>query len=113
VSFMAKRAELAAALSTVTDVRGYDKRPTVPTIGDAWPLFAGAGNRVADTFQGTWRVIVYCGGDEYTATEWMDAHLDELVEVLDPIAYVDTAEPALTTLNKSDAFVIEITARSE
>ena len=113
MTFTETRKDLAVALGTIPKVRGYVHRPTTPEIGDAWPLFGGAGNRAGDTFEGRWRVLVFVGGDEVTATEWMDEHLPAVLEAIDPIAYVDSAIPRTTTINGAEAFVIEITARSE
>jgi hypothetical protein len=113
VSFTDTRAELATALSTVDGITGYEKRPAVPKIGAAYPLLELATRGPGDAFEGTWRVIVFCGGDEHTATAFVDEKLAELVVALEPTAYVDTARPGITSINNTDVHVVEITCRSE
>jgi hypothetical protein len=113
VSFTDTRAALAAALSTVDGITGHEKRPAAPKIGAAWPIFDSAVRGPGDAFEGTWRVIVLCGGDENTATDFLDDNLPELCAALDPTAFVDTARAAISKVNGTDVFVVEITARSE
>ncbi len=113
MTFTDTRDELALALSTVPGVTGHQRKPKVPTLGDAWPLLESADRGPGDAFAGTWRVLVFLGGDEFAATTFLDDTLPLLVAALDPVAYVDSARPALTTIQGTDAFVVELIARSE
>lgn len=113
MSFTDTRAALATALSTVDGITGYENRPAAPKIGGAWLIFESAVRGPGDAFEGTWRVIVFCGGDENTATAFLDNTLPELCAALDPVAFVDTARPGISKVNGTDAYVVEITARSE
>lgn len=113
MSFAVTRADLTAQLSTVEGVTGYAKRPKVIKPGDAWPLLGSVGNRSALAFQATWRVIVALGNDEATAIDKAEALLPELVEAIDPVAYVDGAVPFAVPTQAGELFALEITARSE
>lgn len=107
------RDRLELALGSVPGVHGYRARPSVLSIGDAWPLIGPSVRGPGDSFEVTWRVLVYLGGDADAATAWMDDHLPQLVEAIDPVAYVDGFEPSTVPIDGNDAFVIELTTRSE
>lgn len=113
MTFTDTRADLALQLSTVPGVNGHVRKPKVPTIGDAWPLLESANRGPGDAFQGTWRVLVFLGGDEFAATTFLDDTLPLLVAALDPVAFVDSARPALTAIQGTDAYVVELIVRSE
>ena len=113
MSFEATREELAAQLSTVEGVKGYAKRPTILTPGDAWPLLGSIGDRSGAAFQVTWRVIVILGKDEAAAIDKAEALLPELFEAIDPVAYVDGGQPFAVPTQGGELFALEITARSE
>lgn len=113
MSFRTTRAEIAAQLSTVTGVQGYEKRPNVITPGDAWALLNSADRGPGLAFGATWRIIVILGGDEVTAIDQTDVLLPELAEALDPVAYVDTVIPVAFATSGGDLYALEITARSD
>ena len=113
MTFAATRAELAAQLSTVAGVTGYAKRPTILKPGDAWPLFGGMNRGPGLAFEVTWRVLVVLGKDEAAAIDKAEALLPELAEAIEPVAYVDGAQPFAVPTQGGDLFALEITARSE
>lgn len=108
-----KRAEIAAALSTVADVIGYPYRPSAPAPGDAWPLLGPMDRAAGDAFIATWVVRVFIGSSEQAATEWWDEHWAALYFALQPVGFVDRARPILLPIGGVDQYAFEITLRSE
>jgi hypothetical protein len=110
----AKRAEIAAALSTVDDVRGYEFRPAAPRTGDAWPLLGPLERDTGSVFITTWRVRVLLPQGEREASTFIDAHVDAIYDALQPVAYVDRIEPVtLQVTGGGEQFALEFTMRSE
>lgn len=112
MSIATKRAELATVLSTVTDVKGYEFRPTVFKKGDAWPLLSVI-EREGSASSATWRIILALGGDERTAMDFADGVLPELVDKVDPVAYVISATPLTLSVEGGEEFAFEIRVISE
>ena len=110
------RQTIAAALSEVDGVQGYDERPTSPTAGDAWPLVReltrGEGAAAA-VFQTTWSVAVVLGGDVGTATDQFDTLLPLLVDALQSLLFVDQARPLSIPTEAGQMYGLEIIGRSE
>jgi hypothetical protein len=113
MSFTATRAALAAALSTVPGIVGYTHRPNLVKAGDAFVFFESADRGPGRAFSATWRVAVLLGGDEYASQEKFDLLLPDLVQALDPVAFVDQAVPALYRTDAGELFAVDIIARSE
>lgn len=107
------RLAIAAALSTATGVTGYVKRPATPKTGDAWPMLGPMENVGQATFEITWRVIVFLPQDEWTSSEWIDAHVDALVDALLGIGQVDRIEPVELTAGGTGQYALQLTMRSE
>lgn len=107
------RAALAARLSTVTGVRGYEFRPATAKAGAAWPLLDNLERGPGTAFAGVWRVMLALGGDEKTAQDKLDALLPQVTAALDPVAYVESARPVVVTTSAGDMFAAEIRVRSE
>lgn len=113
MSLVGDRAAIAAALSGATGVTGYEYRPTTPRPGDAWPLLGAMERADGLSFYVTWRVLVLLPQNEQAASEWMDAHTEDLVDALEPLGFVDRLEPAVITANSADQYALQITMRSE
>jgi hypothetical protein len=113
MSFTATRVALAAALSTVPGIVGYEHRPSLLKGGDAFALLEVAERGPGHMFSATWRVVVILGGDEYASQEKLDLLLPDLVQAIDPVAFVDSAAPALYKTEGGDLFAVDIQARSE
>lgn len=113
MTLIAKRAEFATALSTVDDVTGYAYRPATPKTGDAWPLLGPLERDDGLAFMVTWRVIVLLPSDERDASAFIDAHFEDLVDALEPIAFVDGATPVGRPAEAGSEYALEITTRSE
>jgi hypothetical protein len=107
------RQTLAEALSDVIGVVGYPYRPTTPQVGDAWPLLGPLERADGFAFYVSWRVLVFLGGDETYASQWIDEHLDGLIEGISPVAYVDGAQPVQLSSASGNAFGFQINVRSE
>lgn len=109
-----KRAEIAAALATVPDVRGYAYRPATPKAGDAWVLLGALERGPGSVFGTTWRVRVHLPQEERAASVWTDAHMDALYDALKPCAFVDRIEPImLPVAGAGEMYALEFTMRSE
>lgn len=109
------RAAIVAALSTAPDVTGHLDRPVMPRLGDAWALPGVMERGPGRSFEVSWRVLVFLaqqsGGP--TAFEWVDAHVEQIVDALEPLVFVDRIE--VVTLAEGDAapFALQFTVRSE
>lgn len=87
------RAAIAAALSTVDDVHGFGKQPSAFKTGDAWPLWADAEREDGGIFVTSWRVLVALPSDTAAADTWIEDHLDDLIDALQPVAHIDRVDP--------------------
>jgi hypothetical protein len=94
VSLSDTRTAIKAALDGVDGVTGYLKRPSPSKPGDAWPLWRGAGRDAARLFENVWAIGVVLPTDEVAANDWIDAHIDGLLDGLRSVAYVDAYVPA-------------------
>lgn len=108
------RAAIAAALSTVADVNGYPKRPTVMKAGDGWPQWRGNERAGGFGFVETWVVlIVMPQSDEFTADEFADSHGEALLAALRPVMFVAGMQPATVPAAGNDMYALMITGRVE
>jgi hypothetical protein len=116
MSFTDTRAELVTALSAVTGVTGYESRPTVIKVGDAWPLLEAANRGPGRAWSATWRVVVIVGtlADERQAMEFTDTVLAELVDELNPVAYVGDQVPVVVIPTQGgDLIALEVPCTAE
>lgn len=109
MNLLAKRAEFVAALNTVTDVQGYQYQPDTPRPGDAWPLWRGA-DRDEGQFVSGWSVAVFVPAVPREAERWIESHISDLYEAIQPVAYIDGF--AAQNLSPSGQCLV-ITTRSE
>jgi hypothetical protein len=107
------RTAIAAALTTVTGVKGYAWRPRAFKAGDAWPLLGETSRGPGRSWQVDWKVFVVLGNDEKAAADKADALLPDLCAALDPVAFVDTATPITITTDAGELYALELRARSE
>lgn len=114
MSLSGQRAVIAAALSTVGGVHGYEMRPTTPNEGDAWPLL-GPGDRQAGTaFTLTWAVRVFVPQAEVAAADWWDAHWPDLFSALEKRAgTVMRFAPVAVPAEGGQQLMYEITLMTE
>jgi hypothetical protein len=113
MSLNGTRAAIKAALDTVTGVTGYLKRPSTPKPGDAWPLWRGAARGDVRLFEHAWAVAVLLPQDELAANDWVDDHIDALVDALRPVLYVEGYDPANFGPEGSPAYGLLITGTIE
>ncbi|MFI6329859.1 hypothetical protein ACIBBG_16350 [Micromonospora chersina] len=113
MSLPGTRQEIADALSTVDGVRGYVKRPKPSKPGDGWPLLSSLERAGGLSFTVTWRVLILLPQDEVLASEWVDAHHEDLVDALERVAYVDRLEPVRLEADNSAQYALQITMRGE
>lgn len=109
------RVTLAAALSKVSGVTGYEFRPKSIKAGAAWPLLQSLDRGPGNFFEGRWRVLVALGGNEKEAQTKLDRWLPMITSTLESedAGYVEQAVPALLSTEAGDMFAAEITVRSE
>ena len=113
MSLVGDRAAFAAALTAVDGVNGYAQRPKTPIPGDAWVLLGALERADGLVFTVNWRVLVFLPQDEVAASEWIDAHHEDLVDALEPLAFVERLEPVVIPANGVDQYHLQITMRSE
>lgn len=113
MSLVGDRLAIATALSTADSVQGYEYRPATPRTGDAWPLLGVLDRADGLSFYATWRVLVFLPQDERAASVWMDEHVEGLVDVLEPVGFIDRIEPVELTAGSGGQFALQITMRSE
>lgn len=113
MSGTATRGQLAALLSTIDGVTGFDNRPGAIKAGSAWPLLRSITRGPGLAFEYEWQIIVALGGDELAAQAKLDLLLPTLAITLEPVAFVDSATPITIPTSAGDLFAVEITARAE
>lgn len=113
MSLTGTREAIATAASTAPDVIGYAYRPITPRPGDTWPLLGPMERADGLAFYVTWRVIVFLPQDERAASEWIDTHVEDLVDALEPVGFVDRIEPAVISTSAGDQIALQITMRGE
>lgn len=112
MSWDSKRQEIADTLSTIDGVKGYKFRPDSPKPGDGWPRFGGM-TREDGWMVVTWNVMVFLPQNEAKASEWMDNHLEALIEGLLPTGFVESVEPANIAVGEATQYGLLVTFRSE
>lgn len=114
MSLASTRQSFADVLSGVAGVQGYPKRPAAPSVGDAWPVWRIAAlDDNSQQFTNGWDLLVYMPQDEAAADDWIDDHIQELIEALEPVAAVDSYQPANLAPSGSSVFGLLINTRSE
>lgn len=111
MSIAGDRQAIADLLSTVDGVTGSTYRPVVMSPGAGWPLLESV-DRDRD-FQVRWRVVVILPAGERRASEWFDAHHEELAETLEEFGYVERLEPTSVETDAGDLDAALITVRKE
>lgn len=112
-TFTATRADIAARLSTVPGVKGYTKRPTVWSPGDALVLVERIDHTLGVVWQPTWRIILMLSGDEGVAIDQLDTLFPAVCEAIQPVVYADSATPELIPTEGGPMTAVVIIARSE
>ena len=108
------RAEIAAAVSTVTGLNGFVQRPVSPNAGDAWPLWRGGERSDGSVFVNTWAVLLVLPSSETTADEWADLYGVQLADALESVMFVDAIAPATISAGSAgELLALMITGRSE
>lgn len=116
MSLSDRRDAIVAALSTVDGVKGYPKAPQAPRTGDAWPGLVPEFTRGPGmVFYLDWSVYVALPGQDLDAAQWIEEHLFELVDALQPLAHVTAAGPAMLPVPNAPGGMsgLEITMRGE
>ncbi|MEU8329821.1 hypothetical protein [Micromonospora sp. NPDC048839] len=113
MSLVGDRTAIATALTTVDEVTGYASKPKILRPGDAWPLLGPLDRAGGMSFTATWRVFLVLPQDEVTASEWLDSHVEPLVDALLPVGFVDQFLPVAVTTEAGDQLAVQITMRSE
>lgn len=98
MTLVGQRAEIAAALSTVDGVTGFERRPAAPRAGAAWSVFTGGPRAAGTAFMMTWNVYVITPADEDAAVEWFDARWEALFYALEDVGYVVSVAPVLLSV---------------
>lgn len=111
MSGLATRQTILDALNTVDDIRAFPRPPATRPTGTGWVRWVALARE--DTFiVHTWQALILIPASDPAQQLWVDDHLDEILAVLAPIAFVDQAE--LGTVGGDDETpVLEITMRSE
>ncbi|MEU5939405.1 hypothetical protein ABZ807_09460 [Micromonospora sp. NPDC047548] len=113
MSLVGDRTTIANALTTVEGVKGYAYRPKATKPGDGWPLLSSLDRAAGRSFTVTWRILIVLPGGEVAASEWIDAHHEQLVDGLLDVGFVDTIAPVKFDTGAGDLHGLQITMRSE
>lgn len=107
------RAAIAAALSTVSGVTGYPRRPGTFKPGDGWPQWAGSERDGGRGFAESWHVLIVLPAAETDADRFADTHQAALVTALEPVMFIDSFAPANFAGDGGDILALLINGRSE
>lgn len=113
MSIVDDRAEIAAALSTVDGVKGYEYPPRNAKPGDGWALLPTWELNGGLVWQAEWSVVVLLPADDRKASEWVDEHFDAIVTALRVPGFPTNAQMSVMETEAGDRSVLEITMRSE
>jgi hypothetical protein len=61
----------------------------------------------------TWRVTIFLPSDERGASQWIDAHVDGLIDALEPVGFIDRIEPVTLPAGGSEQYALSVTMRGE
>ncbi len=109
----AGRQALVDALSSAPDVTGHAFRPAKPRIGDAWPLLGPMERADGWAFTVSWRVLVWLPQDGPGSSGWVERHVNELVDALTPVGFVERIEPLTIPDGDNERFALQFQLRSE
>lgn len=109
----ATRAAIAAALSTVSGVTGYPRRPTVFKGGDGWPQWGGSERDAGQSWIETWRVLVILPSGEQSADVFADTHQFALINALRPVLFIDSFAPVNVPGEAGEFLALLIIGRCE
>ena len=88
------RPALAAALSTVPGVKGFERGETASNrVGDAYPKWTQDVRVAPGVFETSWGVVVNLPDDVVAREEWIEEHRWPLVDALAALIHVDTISP--------------------
>ncbi len=88
------RPALAAALSTVPDVKGYERAGAASNrVGDAYPKWVQDTRVAPGVFETSWGVVVNLPDDVTAREAWIEDHRWPLVDALAHLIHVDTISP--------------------
>jgi hypothetical protein len=107
------RQDIATALTSVTGIFPVKYMPEIVTTGDAWPRFISADRAHGDAFEYTWAVNIVLGSDPQEAETAIDRLMPLIVDALDPVAFIDSYAPGVSTIGGTDVYVLEIRCRRE
>lgn len=95
---MGVRDDMAAALSTVSGVRGYAYAPSARKVGDAWVRWNGDERVAPGEFTASWQIVVLLPQDEGAGQIWVDAHRWPLVDALEDgsLVHVESILPGVS-----------------
>jgi hypothetical protein len=114
MSNSATRQAIAAALSTLEGITGHAARPDVMSEGDGWPQWAGMEWYGGRAYTQKWNVLVVTPTlDDVTADHFVDERGTAIIQALQPIFFVDKAEPAKITTDAGDIYAVLFSGRSE
>jgi hypothetical protein len=100
------RDDMAAALSTVTGVKGYAIRPKAPKQGDAWLKRQTSQHVAPGAWETAWQVVLLAPTDEAAQDSFIEGLRDDLADALAPYAFIDTIDLGMSS--DSPAFLINI-----
>lgn len=113
---MATERDAIATAMTAIGLHGFVYRPALVREGDCWPLWAGASRGEGPLWAGlthVWTVTIALSADERAASDWIDDHLDLIMDALTPVMAVDSFEPAALPTEAGDLLALTITGRTE
>lgn len=107
------RADIAASIGYIDGVTGSLYRPNVIAPGQGWPLLGAMDRSGGLGFLTTWKVVIVVARDEQAASVWIDTHIDDVVENLEPVGFIERMEPSLLATSAGDMYALTISMRSE
>lgn len=116
---MTSRQEIADALNGAAINMGAKpivatkSRPTVLSVGVAWPKTGRWDRAEGQSYARSWQIWIVLPTDELGADDWLDDNLGDVDEALRPVVFVDSYEPVLIPTGAGSLHGVLITAHSE
>lgn len=119
MSISSTRTALEGALDAATGVQFYERPPSTPRTGDAFGFWSGAippdRGAYALSFAHEWQVHIVVPADPVAADEWVEAHLEDVVDAVADVLAISSIQPGKIPAGKSTSEynALIITGRTE
>lgn len=101
------RPDLAAALSTVSGVQGFERAEAATgKVGDAFPKWSVDTRIAPGVFETSWAIVVHLPTDAEAREAWIETHRWPIVDAVAHLIHVDSIAPDVLNDNQPVLMII-------